>query len=262
MTASREDDQRTEKLAYFEMLADMGVTKHIGSLKATKELVRHCHIGESTRVLDVGCGIGLTPCYLARTYGARVTGLDLLPKMIDRARDEARLRGVLDRLMFVVGDAQALPFASGQFDTVLVESVSAFLTDRALGFREYARVTKPGGYVGVTESTWVEPIGQKDEDFMVSVGAEALAKEDWMALMKQTGLALVAAEAYPVDIGEEARGRLERFGCGGMIRLLMRALPVAVLNRNARAVLKRATSSMPNRVFKAMGYGIYVGRKV
>jgi len=47
--------------------ADIGITKYAGGLKTTRELIELCHINKDTYVLDVGCGVGLTPCYLAKS---------------------------------------------------------------------------------------------------------------------------------------------------------------------------------------------------
>jgi len=50
---------------FFDFAAEVGLTKHLGGLGATEALVELCHIGEGKYVLDVGCGTGLTPCFLA-----------------------------------------------------------------------------------------------------------------------------------------------------------------------------------------------------
>ena len=261
MMHSQSDDRSKTRAAYFNMLAEMGVTKHIGSLATTDALVKGCHINADSLVLDAGCGIGLTPCYLTRTYGCRVVGVDITPKMIVRAQDEAERRNVGDRVQWAVADAQALPFAAGSFDAVMVESVSVFFDDPALGFREYARVTKPGGYVGVTESTWLEAPMEDVDAFFDTLGGTAKTYEAWMALMAQAGLADVTGYAQRADVREEACGRLKRFGCRGLLRALVRAVPAILGNRDARRVLKQAMAAAPARVLVLMGYGVYVGRK-
>jgi hypothetical protein len=52
---------------YFEFLGDMGLTKHIGSMEATRRLLELCHIGGGDLVLDVGCGVGATPIFPGET---------------------------------------------------------------------------------------------------------------------------------------------------------------------------------------------------
>jgi cyclopropane fatty-acyl-phospholipid synthase-like methyltransferase len=61
---------------YFAFLAQLGFTKHIGSMQATRELIELCHIQRGAHVLDVGCGVGATPRYLAEELGCRVIGVD------------------------------------------------------------------------------------------------------------------------------------------------------------------------------------------
>ena len=53
---------------FFDFAAKVGITKHIGSLEATQALIELCHIGGGKYVLDVGCGVGVTPCSIARRY--------------------------------------------------------------------------------------------------------------------------------------------------------------------------------------------------
>lgn len=261
MTQSDREADHAARAAYFDMLAELGVTKHLGSLKATEMLVDLTHLDAESLVLDVGCGIGLTASYLARHYGCRVVGVDVTPKMLRRAKEEARRRRVGSRVSFAVGDAQALPFAEGTFDVVMAESVAIFLADRPLGFREWARVTRSGGYVGVTESTWLERRGRRADRFMKTLGAVALQKEDWVALMAQAGLEDVSAGVYRVNLRDEARGRLKRFGVGGLVRAANRAVSAILLNPRARRLLGQARVTVPRRVLKSMGYGIYAGRK-
>ncbi|MCJ7551350.1 MAG: methyltransferase domain-containing protein, partial [Anaerolineae bacterium] len=79
ITQQQSGELSKNRAAYFDMLADLGMTKHLGSLAATEDLVKGCRINAASLVLDVGCGVGLTPCYLARTYGCDVTGVDITP---------------------------------------------------------------------------------------------------------------------------------------------------------------------------------------
>jgi 2-polyprenyl-3-methyl-5-hydroxy-6-metoxy-1,4-benzoquinol methylase len=73
----------------FGLQADLNFTKHLGGQTATDQLVRLCHIDASSHVLDVGCGVGITPSNLGKSVGCAVTGIDLRPGMIRRARERA-----------------------------------------------------------------------------------------------------------------------------------------------------------------------------
>lgn len=49
---------------YFELQASWGLTKHMGGYNGTRELAEACQIGRGSYVLDVGCGVGITACFL------------------------------------------------------------------------------------------------------------------------------------------------------------------------------------------------------
>jgi len=254
-------EQSSRALRYFDMLADIGVTKHIGSMKATDEVVGLCQIGTGSMVLEVGCGVGLTSCYLARGHGCRVVGVDIFPRMIERSREQALRKRVQHRAKFLVGDAQALPFEDDLFDAVVIESVSVFVPDIPRAFKEYVRVTKPGGYVGMDESTWIEPPSERTDEFMAVLGAQALTMDEWQGLLADAGLENIVARAYRANVREEAKGRLKRYGLGGIFRALFRTVPALVRNPSARTVLRQSMASVPRHIAATIGYGVYVGRK-
>ena len=100
----------THQTGFFDFAAEVGLTKHIGGLEATDALVELCRIGKGSSVLDVGCGVGVTPCYLAKVIGCRVVGVDLSPCMVERSQERAHRARIVDRVEFRVADAQDLPF--------------------------------------------------------------------------------------------------------------------------------------------------------
>ena len=100
-------------------------------------------------VLEVGCGPGHLSSRLA-DQGLNVTGLDLDPAMVERARanaEPAASSRVGPGPTFVVGDAAGLPFADASFDLVVSTFSMHHWSDRAAGLSEIARVLRPGGRV-------------------------------------------------------------------------------------------------------------------
>src|SRR6266481_3329810 len=79
-------------------------------------LVKRAGIRPGQNVLDVCCGTGVVSVTAAR-IGARVTGLDLTPELLQRARENARIAGV--DIEWHEGDVEQLPFADGTYDMVL-----------------------------------------------------------------------------------------------------------------------------------------------
>lgn len=247
---------------YFEFIADLGMTKHYGSMAATRELVERCHIDTGDLVLDVGCGVGATPCYLAKSVGCRVVGVDLVGKMIEQSRARARKEGVGDRVEFGVADAQRLPFEDDLFDAVLSESVNIFFEDKGQAMREYVRVTRPGGYVGMTEMAWLKPpSAEVEETFRDLVYARALDSSGWKELMEEAGLQDVAGSAHPIDISQESKGRFERYGRWGIVKILLRTVAMLLGDRRSRRFMGGGVGALSQDLLDVTGYGVYAGRK-
>jgi SAM-dependent methyltransferase len=252
---------------FFDFAAQVGLTKHLGSVEATEQLVELCHIGDGAYVLDVGCGAGVTPVCLAQQHGCRVVGVDISEAMIERSQERASREGVVDRAEFRVADAQDLPFEDGLFDAVITESVTAFPEDKQKAVDEYARVTRPGGYVGLNESTWLkvppppEMVAWASQDLGASV--EPLTSAQWVGLLEGAGLSDIIARVSDVNVRDEARGILRRYGLGGMLRVMGRTLSLYARNPAYRSFVKgvRQDGVAPDKLDEYFGYGLYVGRK-
>ncbi len=108
-----------------------------------RRLVRECGLTRGARVLDACCGTGDLGLAFARA-GARVTGCDFSPGMLARARAKG-----LGRL--AAGDALRLPFPDGSFDASACAFGFRNTADWAAAARELARVTRPGGAVGILD---------------------------------------------------------------------------------------------------------------
>ncbi len=101
-------------------------------------------------MLDVATGSG-NVAIPAADRGARVTGLDLTPQLLDAARHRAREAGV--DVTFVEGDAEELPFADDSFDVVTSCFGVIFAPRHERAASELARVARPGGRLAFTAWT-------------------------------------------------------------------------------------------------------------
>ncbi len=109
---------------------------------------------EQARVLDLGCGPGVSSFVLAQALGerAQVTGLDISSRMIGHARGlHERRYPHLRGLRFTCADALALPFADASFDFVTGHSFLYLIRERGQALREIARVLSPGGRLVLME---------------------------------------------------------------------------------------------------------------
>jgi ubiquinone/menaquinone biosynthesis C-methylase UbiE len=98
------------------------------------------------RVLDVACGSGTAALVAARRY-CRVTGIDYVPALLERARAQSAASGL--EAEFRVADAQDLPFEDDSFDVVLSVYGVQFAPDQERAAREMLRVCRPGGTIGL-----------------------------------------------------------------------------------------------------------------
>jgi SAM-dependent methyltransferase len=116
---------------------------------AAAHLVRHAHVEQGSRVLDVGCGTGVVAITAARR-GAFVTGADLTTKLLERARENAAIAAV--DVEWREADVEELPFGDGQFDVVLSQFGHMFAPRPDVATREMLRAVKSGGTIAF--STW------------------------------------------------------------------------------------------------------------
>jgi ubiquinone/menaquinone biosynthesis C-methylase UbiE len=124
-------------------------------------LVEAAQVNEGEKVLDVGCGTGISTFPAAARVGAagRVVGLDLAEPMLRAAAcKEPETAGPVG---FVQGRAEALPFPAGTFDVALCNFGPHLFADPPQGLREMARVLRPGGRLAVTV-----PAPQHVEEFV------------------------------------------------------------------------------------------------
>src|ERR687898_665072 len=113
-------------------------------------LVRACGISAGQRVLDVAAGTG-NAAIRAAEAGAEAVASDLAPENFEAGRREAEAHAV--ELEWAEADAEALPFADGEFDVVTSSFGAIFTPDHRAVADEMLRVCRPGGTVGMLNFT-------------------------------------------------------------------------------------------------------------
>jgi len=110
----------------------------------------HVGVEQGERVLDVACGTG-NAAIRAAQRGGTVTGLDIVPALLDQGRALAAEAGV--EVEFVEGDAEDLRFEDASFDVVLSTFGCMFVPDHMRAASEIARVLRPDGRIGIASWT-------------------------------------------------------------------------------------------------------------
>ncbi len=112
-------------------------------------LVRFAGVRAGQRVLDVAGGTGVVAITAAR-LGAKVTGSDLTPELLEQARENAAISGT--DVEWREADVEHLPFADAHYDVVLSQYGHMFAPRPDVAIAEMLRVLKPGGTIAF--STW------------------------------------------------------------------------------------------------------------
>jgi len=114
------------------------------------------------RVLDLGSGAGTDSLVAALMVGAEgsVTGIDMTPEMLAKARGAAAEAG-LGNVVFVEGEAERLPFDDESFDVLISNGVIDLIPDKDAVFAEIYRVLVPGGRIQVADVTIQRPVSEE-----------------------------------------------------------------------------------------------------
>lgn len=112
-------------------------------------LVEYSGLKKGQKVLDLACGTGVVAVTAAQRQ-AEVTGLDLSPVLLEKARWNSKLAQV--QIQFDEGDVEFLPYKDNEYDVVLSQFGHMFAPRPEVAIKEMLRVLKPGGRIAF--STW------------------------------------------------------------------------------------------------------------
>ncbi|MCD4821529.1 MAG: class I SAM-dependent methyltransferase [Methanococcoides sp.] len=275
--------EEIEDLGYYDFMSYLGVPYfHVGGLTSTKRLAELCQINKASKVLMVGCGTGFSACFVAEMFVCSVVGVDIAEVSIRKAKERVESLGLGDRVEFRIGDAYDLPFEPDTYDVVITEFVSQFL-DMDKAFREFVRVLKPGGMVGINEmyrDADIPPVIEEDIleaerifGELTQLPFSIYSPEEWEQRLERAGFSDVHVHKHKVSVSVKelelvirAMGGLGKFAklflglMIGMIRYALSSKEIRnrfkQISRGKRILLNKRSTS------KYVGYVLGVGTKV
>jgi SAM-dependent methyltransferase len=173
--------------------------------------VGHLRLKTGETVVDLGSGAGFDAFLAAREVGptGKVIGVDMTPAMLDRARANAVKSGVTCA-EFREGRLEALPVATATADAVTSNCVINLAPDKAVVFREAARVLRPGGRMVISDIILdgdLPQIVKEDVEAYVGCIAGAMQRAPYFAAIASAGFAeveLLKDVDYLAVFGEDA----------------------------------------------------------
>jgi len=111
---------------------------------------------ESPVILDIGCGPGRQTLDLAGLSGGSIIAVDNHEAFLKRLSEEVKRYGLQDRVTVIKGDMLDLGFAPGTFDAIWAEG-AIYIIGFERGLRQWRSLLREGGYVAVTEVSWLRP---------------------------------------------------------------------------------------------------------
>jgi arsenite methyltransferase len=236
----------------------LGGELHPGGDALTRRLAHLAGVRPGWRVLDVASGRGPTARLLAAEFEAEVTGVDRSPQSVVAARADAEAAGLGDRVVFVEGEAEALPVTSGAFDAVICECALCLFPGKREAMAEMRRALRPGGVLAIADVTAELddlPASLRGAAARVACIGEALPRDGYGQLLRDAGFELVAAESHDgalAALAERAEARLR------VARMLRPANDFAELIAEANELVGEAKRAI---VRGSLGYAVFVARR-
>jgi len=238
----------------------LGDSFHPGGTKLTGRLGELLELKGESRVLDAASGKGASGVFLAERFGCRVLGVDFSAQSAAEANTLAASKGLSELARFEQGDAEHLPFADASFDAIICECAFCTFPDKTAAAREFARVLRPGGRVGLSDLTRGAVLPKELDGLLawISCIADAQPVDRYIAYLSGAGLDPRQTEQHDEALLEMVHQvRTKLLGAEILIGLKKLDLPGVDL-AEAKALAQAALAAVQQG---SLGYSIIVAER-
>jgi SAM-dependent methyltransferase len=236
----------------------LGGDLHPGGERTTRRALELIGLRSGERLLDVASGTGTSAILAAREFGCVATGIDYSANGVREAQSAADATGLCDRVGFIRGDADDLPFGDGSFDAALCECSLSTFSHKELTLVELHRVLRAGGRLAISDVTADhDRLPQSLGELMAQVACvgSAVSQRGYEDLLTDAGFEVGACARCDHEAAAMAERIVDRLrgarvlGFGGVVEAgfsLDRAIDLASL-----AVKAIANGSLGYAIFTA-----------
>jgi SAM-dependent methyltransferase len=191
----------------------LGDSFHPGGVRLTRILGEKLQLRPGVRVLDVASGKGESALVLARHFGCEVLGIDFGADNVRGANERAVSAGVGHLTTFLQGDAENIDLPDASFDAIVCECAFCTFPDKTAAAREFARLLRPGGRVGLSDLTRAAVLPSELQGLLAWIAciADARPVAEYARYLTDAGFVEIHIEPHDGALAEMVRdiqGRL------------------------------------------------------
>ncbi len=238
----------------------LGYSFHPGGLALTERLGKLLNLEPGKRVLDVATGRGTSAIFLAQRFGCEVFGVDYGSDSVREATRAAEASGIAHLARFEQGDAECLTSADEQFDGVICECAFCTFPNKYAAAREFARVLRPGGKVGLTDLTRSGEVPPELQGLLAWIAciADARHVDEYAHYLEYAGLTVDHIEPHDDALSTMVHDiRAKLFAAELLVKLKQINLPSVDFDQ-ARSLARAAADAVKARRF---GYTLFIATK-
>ena len=237
----------------------LGDSFHPGGLTLTERLGVLLELRPGMRVLDVATGRGASALFLAKRFGCEVIGTDLSAEMVRDAEARAENEGLSGLVQFRMGDAEQLPFEAAAFDAVVCECAFCTFPDKATAAREFTRILRTGGRIGLSDLTRTESLPPALETLMAWVAciADALPIAAYLTHLHNAGCNSLYSEPHDEALAQMVKDIRTRLATA-QILVGLKKLELPIVNLPEAQKMARAVEQAIRE--GKLGYSLVVGQ--
>jgi len=212
---------------------------------------KHITMSENTKILELACGKGAAAVNIAKEFGVKVYGFDLLPDFIEYAKQKAKEYCVDELCHFAVGDADEIINAENGYDLVIFGAAGNILGSPEETLQKLCKTIKRDGYI-IMDATYL-PRGVNTEELKWEY--EYIRREDWLRLFDNNGL----------ELAEELLDTEEYDYESETAKIVSRANELIALHPEKREMFEgyiRSQQSEVNDIENALVVGVWLLQKV